>query len=61
MEHFYIKLSYKNHNKYNKINQPYFFPKEFLFKSLCPKMLRHKYMWRSRQDKKPILHDITNG
>ena len=44
MEHFYIKPPYKNHNKYNKINQPYFFPKEFLFKSLCPKMLRHKYM-----------------
>jgi hypothetical protein len=37
MEHFYIKPSYKNHNKYNKINQPYFFPKELLLYPRSPK------------------------
>jgi hypothetical protein len=61
MEHFYIKPSYKNYNKYNKINQPYFFPKEFVFKSLCPKMLRHKYMYTCKTFATDLLDaDIPN-
>jgi hypothetical protein len=53
MEHFYIKPSYKNHSKYNKINQPYFFP-QFL-RWMCKSSPRERGSINRVGWKKPVI------